>query len=194
VTRYVVVDLETSGLDPRRDRLIAIGAVALTGRRIRGDDCFEAVLRQPWASAGDNILIHRIGGERQLGGVAPAEALEQFLEFAGDAPLVAFRADFDRTVLERAVRRELGTRLRNAWLDLAVLLPALHASSDCVTMEQWLGRFGIPPLERHDALCDALAEAQLLQVCLAAAEERRFGTLEGLLAAQKAQRWLGRVV
>jgi len=191
-TRYVVVDLETSGLRPLRDRLISIGAVSVTELRISAAECFEVVLRQPEASASANILIHRIGGETQLAGIEPAEALMQFLEFAGTAPLVAFRADFDRAVLEAALRRELGLKIRNPWLDLALLLPALHPGTECDSMDDWLHRFGVPLLDRHDALCDALAEAQLLQVCLATARAREIETLGSLLAMQKAQQWLGK--
>ena len=44
--RYVVVDVETSGLDMKRDRLIAIGAVAVQGGGIDFADAFQIVLQQ----------------------------------------------------------------------------------------------------------------------------------------------------
>ena len=49
--RYVVVDVETSGLDMKRDRLIAIGAVAVVEARIDPADSFAAVLRQEVVSS-----------------------------------------------------------------------------------------------------------------------------------------------
>ena len=61
-SRYVVVDVESSGLNISRDRLIAIGAVAVANGRIRLDDSFEIVLQQAQVSEKDNILIHGIGG------------------------------------------------------------------------------------------------------------------------------------
>jgi DNA polymerase-3 subunit epsilon len=66
--RVVVVDVEASGLDPLRDRLISIGAVAVRDGRVRLDECFETVLRQERPSADENILVHRIGGSAQVGG------------------------------------------------------------------------------------------------------------------------------
>ena len=56
--RYVAVDVESSGLDVHRDRLIAIGAVAIMDSRIVYADSFYSVLRQDKASSDDNIIVH----------------------------------------------------------------------------------------------------------------------------------------
>src|SRR5512134_744732 len=94
-SRYVTVDVETTGLDMRRDRVLSIGAVSVERGMIDLSRCFEVVLRQPESSSRDNILVHRIGGQRQMAGEDPAEALVRFLEYVAYAPLVAFRAEFD---------------------------------------------------------------------------------------------------
>lgn len=106
-SRYVTVDVETTGLDLRHDRVLSIGAVAIERCRIDLAHCFEVVLRQPQSSPTANILIHRIGGQRQLAGADPAEALLGFLEFVDHAPLVAFRAEFDRTMIDRELDQGL---------------------------------------------------------------------------------------
>lgn len=190
--RYVVVDSETTGLDLRRDRLIAIGAAAVEGMAVPFSDGFEAVLRQDEASADANILIHGIGGQAQLGGRSPAEALVDFLDFAGKAPLVAFRAEFDATMIERAVRAHLGVSLARRWIDLAFLLPALFPGREARTLEDWLGVFSIEGGERHHAVADAFACAELLLVALTEASRKGMASPADLLAMQKAQQWLGR--
>jgi DNA polymerase-3 subunit epsilon len=190
--RYVVVDVETSGLDVKADRLIAIGAAGVPGGQLRFDDTFGVVLRQRQASAYDNILIHRIGGEAQMAGADPEHALVDFLEFAGKAPLVAFHADFDRTMLERAFKEALGLRARSAWIDAAALLPALYPDTKCVSLDDWLAHFRIEGIERHDPVADAWATAELFLIALAAADGQGMKTAQGLLAVQKAHRWLGR--
>jgi len=91
-TRYVVVDVETTGLDLRRDTPIAIGAIGVAGSAIAFDDAYQVLLLQPAASSDANILIHGIGGESQLGGTAPALAMLEFLEFAGNS--LGLRSDF----------------------------------------------------------------------------------------------------
>jgi DNA polymerase-3 subunit epsilon len=191
-SRYVTVDVETTGLDLRHDRVLSIGAVAVEGCRIDLAHCFEVVLRQPQSSPTANILIHRIGGQRQLGGAEPAEALRGFLEFVDHAPLVAFRAEFDRTMIDRELDQVLGTATQSHWLDLAELLPALYPSNECKTMDDWLARMNIRMLSRHDALADALATAQMLQVCLHQADGLKMTCPAHLLDMQHAQHWLGK--
>jgi DNA polymerase-3 subunit epsilon len=190
--RYVVIDTETTGLDLRRDRLIAIGATAVAAGKIALSDCFEAVLRQDKASTDANILIHGIGGQSQMGGAEPEAAMLDFLEYLGKDPLVAFRAGFDREVMERAMKSVLGPRFRHPWIDLAFLLPALFPGTECTSLDEWLRHFGLAASARHHAVADAFATAMLFQVVLVAATRENMGTTERLLAMQKAQLWLGK--
>ena len=190
-TRYVVVDVETTGLDLRRDKAIAIGAIGVSSCTMALDDCFDVVLRQERASADDNILVHGIGGQTQLGGQDPALAMLDFIEFAGKSPLVAFRAEFDRSVLERATYDALGASLRLPFIDLALLLPALFQGTACDGLDHWIAHFGGDIAARHHALADAYATAQLLLIALAAADAAGMKSAAQLQATQKAQQWLG---
>jgi len=190
--RYVVVDTETTGLDLDRDNVIAIGAAAVSEGCLGLGDCFETVLRQHRASADDNILIHGIGGQTQLGGVDPASGMLDFLEYVGKCPLVAFRAEFDRPMIDRSMKSSLGAALKLPWIDLAFLLPALFPDSECTMLDDWLVRFGLGGGERHHAVSDAFAAAQLLQIALTEAAHERMGSAAELIAMEKAQRWLGR--
>jgi DNA polymerase-3 subunit epsilon len=186
--RWVAVDCESSGLDPRRDRLLSLGAVAVRDGRIEAGESFRALLRQERPSDPANILVHGIGGEAQLGGLPPAQALHAFRVFLGDGVPVAFHAAFDAALLRRALGRALPRR----WLDLAALAPALYPerAASCRALDDWLSAFGIAPQARHDALGDAFAAAQILLMLLAAARRQGVTTLEGLQAAARGRRWL----
>ena len=151
------------------DRIISIGAVAVSERMVRHDDAYEALLRQDRSSEVDNILIHQIGGQEQLAGMDPVEALVGCLEFIGDSRVVAFRAEFDATVFEREVRRQLGYRAWPRFIDLAALLPAMFPGTENDTLDDWVAHFGLPPIGRHHAIADAYATAQLLMIVLEAA-------------------------
>lgn len=163
-TRFVVVDIESSGLDLTRDRLLAIGAVAVTGGRVVLADSLDLVLRQDTASSHENILIHGIGGQAQRSGMDAVDALLDFLEYLGTSPLIAFHAAFDRGMIEKTLWRSLGLRLDHEWADLAHLAPALHPdlAQRLHSLDQWTAHFGIHNFARHSALADALATAQLL--------------------------------
>lgn len=184
-SRVVVVDVESSGLDARRDRLIAIGAVAVTRWQIRLDDAFESVLQQGEVSGRENILIHGIGGAAQRAGVPPAEALLSFLDFVGQSPLIAFHAAFDEAMIARAMRTFLGLRFRHAWADLAYVAPAVlpRLAARHRTLDDWMAAFEIRNYARHSALADAFATAELLlalRPALTARGVTRFAGLRGL--------------
>lgn len=190
--RYVVVDVETSGLDMKRDCLISIGAVALVAGRLDFSDAFQVVLRQERVSARENILIHGIGGTAQSGGVEPAEALLAFLEYAGKAPLVAYHAFFDQAMIDKAVRTYLGGKLGRFWIDLAWVLPDFFPfrRDARVALDDWLQHFDIENLLRHHAVSDAYATAKLLQVTLAAAQAKGVNSPASLARIEKARRWM----
>jgi DNA polymerase-3 subunit epsilon len=192
LARFVAVDLETTGPRMDRDRIIAIGAVAVAERALKHAEAFTAVLRQRASSSVDNILVHQIGGQEQLAGADPKNALLRFLEFRGAALAVAFRAEFDATVLARELELELGLRVPRRFLDLALLLPALYPGTQNDTLEDWLEHFALVPIGRHDALADAYTSAQLLLVALDAAQRLGARTTGHLVELERAQRWLGR--
>ncbi|HMM52470.1 MAG TPA: 3'-5' exonuclease [Burkholderiaceae bacterium] len=189
--RWVVLDVETSGLDQSSDRLMSIGAVAVHDRRIVVADSLEVTIRQPSASERHNILVHGIGAEAQLSGLDPKEACRQFLDYAGRSPLVAFHAAFDRAFLMRAARAFLGVPIGNAWIDLADLAPALHPGTGARALDDWLAHFGIPVDQRHNAAGDAFATAMLFLRLLASVPpaERRPRQLQRLAAHA---RWVAR--
>lgn len=192
IDRIVVVDVETSGLSLSNDYLLAIGAVAIHGGRISIADSFEVLLRQDTASDKSNILVHGIGGTAQRNGLLPAEALLAFMEYLDGAPLFAFHALFDETMLRKACRKFLGFEFRHAWIDLAFLLPELlpqHAKK-CHALDDWLLRFSIHNEERHNALADALATAQLGLVALHSSHVKGVESFSLLQEMEKAHRWL----
>lgn len=187
--RWVVIDCETSGLDPGRDRLLSVGALAVRGTRIALGEHYVAYIRQEIPSAADNILVHGIGGDAQCGGRALPEVIAELKAYVGEGVPVAFHAPFDAGILRRH-----GLKLRHDWIDLATLMPALfpEGAPKQSSLDPWLARFGIEPQQRHDALADAAATAELLLVALAEVKRRGLDTVEGLRQTERDARWLAR--
>ncbi|HEX6528638.1 MAG TPA: 3'-5' exonuclease [Burkholderiales bacterium] len=184
-TRWVAIDCETSGLDPARDRLLSVGAVAVSAARIELSSALHSLVKQDAPSPASNILIHGIGGDAQRAGLPLAQVLQKLADYVGDAVPVGFHAPFDEQVLRRH-----GFRARQGWVDLAALAPVLFPGRKAKALDEWLAEFGIPAHQRHDALGDAFATAQLLLVALAEAQRQRADTVEALRAAGRAARWL----
>lgn len=192
--RFVVVDVESSGLDPHRDRLLAIGAVAVCGERALIDGAFEIVLQQSSASSKANILVHGIGAGAQMQGAPPAEALLAFLEYTRKAPLVAFHAGFDQIMLTRALRQILGLRFKHDWLDLAFIAPALNPSlaRKLHSLDDWTRHFGLSNYARHNALADSLCTAELFLLLSHQARLQKALDFRTLRALEQSQIWLSR--
>lgn len=196
--RWVVLDVEASGLDASRDRLLAVAALAVEaapgGPRIHPGDSFEQVLRHEQAEVDRaNILVHGIGVGAQASGVPPRVALAAFERWVGASPLIAFHSAFDERLLARAMRAALGRVLPGPWLDLAQLAPAVAPGVPGRSLDDWLRHFDIPCARRHQAAADCHATARLLlrlwpAVC-AQREGEDFAALRRI-AAQA--RWLPR--
>jgi len=190
--RWVVVDVETSGLDPSQHGLISIGGVAMrSSGRVIPAESFEIVYRQDEASARDNILVHGIGVQAQTGGADPEEATRSFLDFVGVSPIIAFHAPFDRGFLGRAVKVFVNQPFDNPWLDLAELAPALDPKAGLKALDEWLLRYDIRVTERHSAAADAFATALLAARLLPEARRqgaRDFRTMQKMASQAK---WLG---
>ena len=192
--RWVVVDTETSGLDPERDALLAIGAVAIDGEGIRVADSFEVVLRNAAAGDAANVVIHGIGYGAQSEGVPPADALPAFAAYVGAAPCVGFHTGFDRAVLERAFAGAGAAPMATPWLDVAELAAALHPEQHNRgqrSLDDWLTRYAIDTALRHSAAGDALATAELLLRLRAIAAAQGSRGFAALARTARQHRWLG---
>ena len=84
--RWVVLDLETSGLNPNRDQVLSIGAVAIEDGAIDFAQQFERTLYRPTQKTNASVLIHGLGPSALAAGCDPAEALIDLLDFIGDSP------------------------------------------------------------------------------------------------------------
>jgi DNA polymerase III subunit epsilon len=168
VRRWIVLDVETSGLNPYSDRLLAIAAVALDVSPDFEDisivigDSFEAVLKQDLPSNKDNILIHHIGTQAQSEGRPPLEVLEEFRAWLGHCPLLAFHAAFDEAMINRAYGFYGLKPLQNEWLDIEPLAKITGVNPSLRALDDWLGHFGIECAVRHQAAADTFATAELL--------------------------------
>jgi len=96
--RKIFFDTETSGLSPTRgDRVIEIGAVAVRGGEIEAE--FSTLIAVDcdihWAAQ----RVHGISQTMLKGQPKPGEVWPAFLEFVGDAPLIAHNAPFDTRFL-----------------------------------------------------------------------------------------------
>ena len=173
--RFVVLDSETTGLDPKRDRLITIGAVAMVDGEILLDDAFEVLLKLDYNRS--SVTVHGITRDETSEGLDEPEALKLFLDYLRDGVIVGHHIGHDIQMLNMAYERHFGMQLRNCWLDTMDL--TLHLELDGAfagrqmaqgfTLDALCEMFGIAPHDRHTAGGDAFITALVFQRLLRAA-------------------------
>ena len=165
--RFVVLDSETTGLNPRTDRLITIGAVAVCDGDIILDDAFDALLK-----VGENtpaVTVHGVTRDEARAGLEEPEALERFLGYLRDGVIVGHHIGHDIGTLDAGYERHWGFQLTNRSLDTMDL--TLHLERDGAfqgrppirhfTLDSLCEMCGVAPHDRHTASGDAFLTAQV---------------------------------
>jgi DNA polymerase-3 subunit epsilon len=166
--RFVVLDSETTGLNPRVDRLITIGAVAVCNHEIRLDDSFEALLEIDENTSA--VTVHGITRDETRGGLEESEALARFLDYLRDGVIVGHHIGHDIGTLDAGYERA-GWGFQTMNRDLDTMDLTLHLERDGAfagrpairhfTLDSLCDMFGVIPHDRHTAGGDAFLTAQV---------------------------------
>jgi DNA polymerase III subunit epsilon len=168
--RFAVIDVETSGLDPRRHRVLQI-AVVLVDRHGRVHDRWASYVRPRWGrlSRLGPVHIHGIAHRDLRGAPRPTEVIDEVARRIDGAILTAHNLEFDRAFLDAAAgraRRALPAVRQLCTLQMSRRLDPeremRHRLIDICT------RHGIDLTRPHDALADADATALIIPHLLAA--------------------------
>jgi len=160
-TRFVVFDTETTGLDIVNDRILSIGAVAIFNNTINVADSFEVYLKQH-AFKAETVEIHGILKDGNLEKYSEKETLEKFINYLGNAVLVAHHAAFDIEMMNAALKRIDLPKLKNKSIDTGVLYKKLAGKKDNhFNLDALSTEFNIPKHDRHTASGDAYITALL---------------------------------
>jgi DNA polymerase-3 subunit epsilon len=151
---FVAIDLETTGLDARRDAAVSVAAVPFRGGEpARG---FETLLNPGRAIPLASTRIHGITDAMVSTAPRLDEVLDELDALWGDQVLVGHGVAFDIAVLDRARRDRRRPPLGNSALCTMRLAAALHPGWSEVTLESVASRFGVPVMGRHTARGDAV--------------------------------------
>ena len=184
--RFVVLDSETTGLNPATDRLITIGAVAVVGGEILIGDSFDALLKVEENTSA--VTVHGITRAQSARGVDEPQALEALLDYLGDGVIVGHHINHDIATLDAAYGRHWGLQLRNRSLDTMDLTLHVERAGGFegrppirhFTLDALCEMFGVIPHDRHTASGDAFITAQVFLRLVRLASRTGRGTLAGV--------------
>ncbi len=173
---FVVLDVEAIVARTQPARIIELGAYRVRGGQIIG--AFQTLINPearlpPFIAAMTGISDEMLAAAPKF-----AEIVNTWLDFAGDAVLVAHNSNFDLPLLNREIERVFpGCRMRNPELCTVSLARRLISNSEGHNLDALADHFGIENPERHRAAGDALTTARILLRLLAQLEAGGVRTL-----------------
>lgn len=172
--RLLAIDMETSGLDPRVDRMLSVGFVPVDGHDIMLGGAGSLVLR-PEAGVpdgesvvGQSAVIHGLTDDDVTSGIGVREALEEIFAALRGRVLLAHHARLEIGFLRHLVHETHGVRPALPAVDTLAIQSRIVADGfdeepvgDELRLWEARRRFGLPETHAHEALGDALACAEL---------------------------------
>ena len=168
---FVVLDLETTGLNSRKDRMLSLGAIRVDNLEMKVGERMEYFVRQESYSPNQSIGIHGIMPGQAAAGIEEDELLKKLLLFLGRRVIVGHHIGFDVAILNRAMKRVYGKPLQNKVIDTVQLVRKWDSLSfnrphRNLGLDEVCRRWNIPLHERHTAAGDAFLTAILfLKLC-----------------------------
>jgi DNA polymerase-3 subunit epsilon len=162
----VVFDCETTGLNPKKDELISIGAVKIRGNRILTDEAMHLYIEQKQQISHESITIHQIRHCDLENAISVEEAIEKFLYYIGNRTLVGYYLEFDVAMINKYTKPMYGITLPNRQEEVSAIyydkkietIPQGHIDLKFNTI---LKDLDLPTLQAHDALNDAVMTAMI---------------------------------
>jgi DNA polymerase III epsilon subunit family exonuclease len=158
---FVVLDVEAIGARAVPARIIEIGAYRLRAGQITGE--FQTLVNPETPLPRFIAALTGISDEMLKQAPKFAEIVESWLEFAGDAVLVAHNSKFDLLLLNQEIARVFpGCRMRNPELCTVKLSRRLAPHLRSHNLDALADHYGFEIAGRHRAASDARATARLL--------------------------------
>lgn len=160
-TSYVALDLETTGLDPKKDKIIEIGAVKVIGDQIT--DTFSSFVNPRRRL--DPFVRELTGITDEMTECAPGiEALiKPLLDFSGDLPILGHHIIFDYSFIKRAAVNQ-GLDFERKGIDTLTLCRRFMPQEEKKNLEAASRYFGVSNQSFHRALSDAETAHLLYQI------------------------------
>ncbi|WP_299799213.1 3'-5' exonuclease [uncultured Maribacter sp.] len=183
---FVVLDTETTGFSFEDDRILSIGAVKIKKETISVQEVFDIYLEQEKFNK-DTVHVHGLLKKGQRECISEVLALEKFLEYVGNAIIVAHHAGFDMGMLNNALERSGLPKLKNTILDTGIIYKKTLIKSYLVqpksnyTLDELAEKFSISRKDRHTALGDAYITAVAFLKIISRLKEKKNFSLKYLL-------------
>ncbi len=198
---FVVLDTELTGLNPRKDAVVSVGAVRIRNLGIVPGETFYRLVKPDIPLPRLSTMVHWITPQELADQPGIAEVLPDLIDFCGEAFVVGHYIGLDMDVINRACRHHYGGTLRTPCVDtmrMAMLYQEelwetnqeRYRFEISYNLNELSVRYGLPLFGRHNALQDALQTAYLFLYLAKKLRQGGIETLRNLFEAGRAWRFV----
>ena len=167
--KIIVLDIETTGLNSKKDKIIEIGAVLLEDRKII--NTYQTLINPEIKIKKEITELTGISNDDIKNAPKIEDEIHNFMEFIKTYPLVAHNATFDINFIEREVKIQ-GYTLDNNIIDTLQLSRRFNYSLSNHRLDTVANHFGIEMENYHRALDDAITTSKVLYSIVDLMKER----------------------
>ena len=163
---YVCFDCETTGLDPKKDDIVSIGAVIIKNNTIIASKKFVKFVKPKTKLQAEAIKVHHIR-ECDLQDAEDMDTvIEEFLHFIGNRTLVGYYLEFDVAMINKYVKPKLGITLPNKILEVSAIyydykIERIPQANIDLRFNTIMNELKIPSFGKHDAYSDAMMTSMI---------------------------------
>ena len=163
---YVCLDCETTGLNPKKDEILSIGAVHIKDNKVIMRETFNIFVKPSKNISAESIKIHRIRPIDLENAVSPKEAILKILDFIGPRPIVGYYIKFDIAMISKYTKQYIGINLPNESIEVSsMFFKSKKKTSEYefidLKFDTIMKELDIPVLGKHDALNDAIMTSMM---------------------------------
>jgi DNA polymerase-3 subunit epsilon len=163
---YVCFDCETTGLNPKVDDIISIGAVIIKNNQIILSQKFKRLVKPKKRLDDTSIKIHRIRECDLEEALDIDTVIDDFLAFIGNRPLVGYYLEFDVAMVNKYIKPKLGIKLPNKQIEVSALyydkkIKTIPQGNIDLRFDTILKELKLPLLEKHDCINDAIMTSMM---------------------------------
>ncbi len=163
---YICFDCETTGLNPKIDDIISIGAVKIKGNTILSSQKFERFIKPKTKLEGNSIKIHQIRECDLVDAKDIDEVIYEFLDFIGNRPLVGYYLEFDVAMINKYTKPKIGIKLPNKQIEVSALyfdkvIGKIPQGNIDLRFNTIMKKLELPMMGKHDAINDAIMTSMI---------------------------------
>ena len=163
---YVVFDTETTGLNPKKDEILSIGAVKIKDNKILTSQTFEVFVKNSKEISTKSIEIHGIRPIDLQNATEVEDGIKEFLDFIGSRPLIGYYLEFDVAMINKYVKPMLGIKLPNKMIEVSEIyfdktVALIPQGNIDLRFDTILKKCDVPDMGAHNAVNDAIMTAMI---------------------------------